>query len=87
MTDVEQHTLHEQRQECDEEHQEDRDNAVLDPVKDRNEVVAAVLSGKGVATRVDLADGELFVERAKIEHCKVVSILSYARPAAYSTHG
>ena len=59
-------TLHEQRQESNEEDQENGDNAVLDPVKDRDEVVAARLAGENVALRVDVADGKLLVEGAKV---------------------
>ena len=42
-------TLHEQRQEGDEEHQEDGDDTVLDPIEDRDEVVAARLSTEHIA--------------------------------------
>lgn len=35
------HTLEEQRQESDEEHQEDGDDTPLDPVKDRDKVITS----------------------------------------------
>lgn len=43
------HTLQEQRQEGDEKHQEDRNNATSDPVKDGDEIVATWLSSDDVA--------------------------------------
>ncbi len=65
-TQVEKHTLHEQWQESDEEHQEDRNNTVLDPIEHWDEVVAARLSRKNVALRVNLADGQLLVECSEV---------------------
>ena len=61
-------TLHEQRQESDEEHQEDRHDTVLDPVEHRNEVVAPILARKNIALGVNPADGQLLVKRTEIEH-------------------
>ena len=60
-------TLHEQRQEGDEEHQEDGDDTVLDPIEDRDEVVAVGLADENIALGVDPADGELFVEGAEVK--------------------
>ena len=62
-------TLHEQRQEGDEEHQEDGDDTVLDPIEDRDEVVAVGLADKNIALGVDPADGELFVEGTEVKDC------------------
>ena len=62
-------TLHEQRQEGDEEHQEDGDDTVLDPIEDRDEVVAVGLADENIALGVDPADGELFVEGAEVKDC------------------
>ena len=42
---------------------------MLDPVEYRDEVVTAGLATKRVALRVDLANGELLVQRTKVEHC------------------
>ena len=42
---------------------------MLDPVKDRDEVVAARLSAENVALCVDLTDSELLVQRANIGDC------------------
>jgi len=61
--------LQEQRQESDEEHEEDRDNAVADPVEHGEEVVATFLSTKEVSVIRVLADLELLVHRAKEHHC------------------
>ena len=63
-------TLHEQRQEGDEEHQEDGDDTVLDPIEDRDEVVAVGLADEDIALRVYPADGELLVEGTKVKDCR-----------------
>ena len=63
-------TLHEQRQESNEEDQEDGNNAMLDPVKYGNEVVATGLAGEDVALRVNVADRKLLVKSAKVEYYK-----------------
>ena len=59
-------TLQEQRQEGDEEDQENGDDAVLDPIEDRDEVVAARLSTEHIPLRVDLTNGQLLVERTEV---------------------
>ena len=61
-------TLQEQRQERHKEHQEDGYNATSDPVKDRAEVVAAILTNGDVPTGVGRADGELLVESTEVQH-------------------
>ena len=60
--------MHEQWQESDEEDQENGDDAVLDPIEDRDEVVAARLSTEHIPLRVDLANGELLVQRTNVNH-------------------
>ena len=60
--------MHEQRQESDEEHQEDGDDAVLDPIEDGNEIVAARLPTENIALRVDLADRELLIKSTEVEN-------------------
>ncbi len=47
---------------------------MLNPIEDRDKVVASILSRKGVATGIDFADGELLVERTEVENCVQVSI-------------
>lgn len=59
--------MHEQWQESDEEDQEDRNNAVLDPIEHWDEVVATRLSAKNIALCVDLADGQLLVECPEVQ--------------------
>ena len=66
VTRHQRHTLHEQRQESNEEDQEDGNDTVLDPVEDRDEVVASRLSTEHITLRVDLANGQLFVERTEV---------------------
>ena len=63
------HTLHEQRQESNEEDQEDGHNAMFDPIENGDEVVAARLTGNHIALRVDVANGELLVEGTEVEYC------------------
>ena len=63
-------TLHEQRQEGDEEHEEDGDDTVLNPIEDRDEVVAVGLADEDIALRVYPADGELLVEGTKVKDCR-----------------
>ena len=60
------HTLQEQRQEGNEEHQEDGDDTAANPLEDRDEVVAARLSAENVALCVDLTDSELLVQCANV---------------------
>ena len=69
------HTLQEQRQEGDEEHQEDGDDTPADPLKDRDEVVAPSLSTEYLAIGVDLADEQLLVQCAQVQHCTSVRLL------------
>ena len=59
--------MHEQRQEGNEEHQEDGDDTVLDPVEARDEVVAVGLADENIPLRVDPADGELLVESTEVK--------------------
>ena len=67
------HTLQEQRKESDHEHQEDTDDAVVDPLERRREVVAADGTDK-LAGRCILADRDLVVERTKENHCERPSV-------------
>jgi hypothetical protein len=60
------YTLQEQGQECDEKHQENRNNAATNPVKDRNQVVASWLSTPYVTLRVYFADQQLFVQCTQV---------------------
>ena len=62
-------TLHEQRQEGDEEDQENRLNATLDPVENGNQVVATWLTGENIALGIHLTDGKLLVQSTKVKHC------------------
>ena len=78
-------TLHEQRQEGDEEHQEDGDDTVLDPIKDRDEVVAVGLADENIALRVDPADGELLVEGTEVKDCGE-SVPSMINATSLNTH-
>ena len=55
-------TLQEEWQECNEEHQEDRNDATPNPVKHGNEVVTAWLSSYNIALRINLTNGQLLVE-------------------------
>ena len=48
------HTLHEQRQESNEEDQENGHNAMFDPIENGDEVVAARLTRNHIALRVDV---------------------------------
>lgn len=61
-------TLEEQRQESDEEHQKDGDDAPLNPVKDRNQVITScsLLTAEHVALRVYLADRQLLVQGSNV---------------------
>jgi hypothetical protein len=65
------HTLEEQRQESDEEHQEDRDDTPLNPVKDRNKVITScsLLTAQHVALRVYLTDRQFLVQSSNVQHC------------------
>ena len=78
-------TLHEQRQEGDEEHQEDGDDTVLDPIEDRDEVVAVGLADENIALRVDPADGELLVEGTEVKDCGE-SVPSMINATSLNTH-
>ena len=62
-------TLHEQRQKRDHEYQEDTDNAMVDPVEDRVEIVAASLSVQRLAGARVLANCEFRVKSAEEDHC------------------
>jgi hypothetical protein len=62
--------LQEEWQESNEEDQENRFDATLDPIKDRDQVVATRLAKLWIARGVDLADSELLVQRTDIEYCK-----------------
>lgn len=65
------HTLEEQRQESDEEHQEDGEDTPLYPVKDGVEAVASrgLLAAQRIALRVYLTDGQLLVQSPNVQHC------------------
>ena len=64
------HTCQEQRQKCDDKHQEDRDDAASNPVKDWDKIIASRLSTYNIARRINLADRELFVKGPKENHYK-----------------
>ena len=61
-------TLHEQRQEGDEEDQENRLNATLDPVENGNQVVTTWLTGENIALGIHLTDGKLLVQSTEVKH-------------------
>ena len=42
---------------------------MLDPIEDRDEVVAVGLADENIALGVDPADGELLVERTEVKDC------------------
>jgi len=56
---IDEHTLKEQWQERDHEHQKDADDAASNPIKDGNKVVTALLSTNHLTRRSILADSEL----------------------------
>ena len=72
--------MQEQGQERNEEHEEDTNNAVLDPVEDREQVVASVLAAEEVALGRVLADLELLVQRAQEHHCGKASATANGQP-------
>ena len=80
-------TLHEQRQESNEEDQENRDYTVFDPIEHGDQVVAAGLAAKNVALGVDPADSRLLVEGTNVEHCKNVSDLEGGKEDFEATYG
>ena len=61
-------TLKEQRQESDHEHKENTDNAVSDPLKHGNQVVATSLASQELAGRGVLAYSDGRVERSEEHH-------------------
>ena len=63
-------TLQEQRQEGDEEDQENRLNATLDPVENGNQVVTTWLTGENIALGIHLTDGKLLVQSTEVKHYK-----------------
>ena len=77
-------TLQEEGQERDHEHEEDTDDAVVDPLERRREVVAAdgtdELSGRRV-----LADRDLVVQRTKEDHCERPSVSTRTIPPEHSS--
>ena len=62
------HTLQEQRQEGDEEDQENRLNATLDPVENGNQIVATWLTSENIALGIHLTDGKLLVQSTEVKH-------------------
>ena len=78
-------TLHEQRQEGDEEHQEDGDETVINPMEDRDEIVAVGLADEDIYLRVDHADGELLVEGTEVKDCGE-SVPSMINATSLNTH-
>lgn len=62
--------MQKERQESDAEHQENGDDAALDPIEDRNEVVAprTLLTTKHISLCINLADRELLVKSSDEEH-------------------
>ena len=62
-------TLHEQRQEGDEEHQKNADDTPSDPVKHRYKIIAP-LRAEELANGVVLTDRQLFVKRSQEHHCE-----------------
>lgn len=65
--------MQEQRQEGNKEDQENGLDTTLDPVEDRNQVVASWLTSEHVALSVYFTDGELLVKSTEIKHCKTIS--------------
>ena len=65
------HTLEEQRQESDEEHQEDGDDTPLNPVKDRNKVITSrsLLTAQHVALCVYLTYRQFLVQSSNVQYC------------------
>ena len=58
-------TLQEQRQECNEEHQEDGDDAAANPVEYGDQIVASSLSSDQLSGIGILADQQLLIERSQ----------------------
>ena len=61
-------TLQEERHESDHEHQEDTDDAAMDPIEDGDKIVATRLTTNGLALAVVLANREFLVESSQIQH-------------------
>lgn len=66
------HTLEEEGQESDHEHEENTNDATVNPAEDRVEVVAARYSDK-LPSRSILADCQLVLEGTQEDHYNVVS--------------
>ena len=76
--------MQEQRQERNHEHQEDTDDAVVDPLERRGEVVAADGTDELSRRRV-LANGDLVVQRTEEDHCERPSVSTRTIPPEYSS--
>lgn len=65
------HTLEEEGQEGDEEHQEYGDDAPFNPVKDRDKVITScpLLTTQHVALRVYLTDRQLLIQSSNVQDC------------------
>ena len=65
------HTLEEQRQEGNKEHQEDGDDTPLNPVKDRNKVIAScsLLTAQHVALCVYLTNRQFLIQSSNVQNC------------------
>lgn len=63
-------TLQEQRQECNEEHQEDGDDAAANPVEYGDQIVASGLSSDQLPGIGVLADQQLLIERSQEDDWK-----------------
>ena len=62
------HTLQEQRQEGNEEHDEDTDDATTNPIEDGCQVVAAVKSTNELSSGSVLTNQQLLVQSSKEHH-------------------
>ena len=65
-------TLQEERHESDHKHQEDADDAALDPLEDRDEVVATGLPTDVLAAGRVLADRDRRLQGTEEDHWKIV---------------
>ena len=61
-------TLQEKRKECNEKHQENRDDTTSDPVKCRLEVIATTLPRDWISASIHFTNSQLFVKSAKENH-------------------
>jgi hypothetical protein len=62
------YTLEEEGQERNQEHQENTDDATLDPVKHRDQVVASRRSSKVIAVAIVVTESQLIIQSTEIKH-------------------